>query len=547
MTTRVFSTHPRRAALDLLSHARFDILVIGGGITGAGVARDAAMRGLRTALVERHDFASGTSSRSSRLIHGGLRYLEHGWLHLVFESSRERRTLMRIAPHLVRPLAFTWPVYDEARVPLWKLGAGLMMYDALAFFRNLGGNHQRLGPDEVLALEPEIRRDGLRGGARYFDASTNDVRLTLATVRAAADAGATIINHAEVRSLRRAGAHVTGAQVVDRLGGRSVEVTARVVVNATGPWSDVIRRMADAHATTTVRGTKGVHIAVPRKRIANRDALTILSAIDGRVMFVLPAGACTIVGTTDTDYAGPLDEVRASRADIDYLLRSANEYFPAAQLEWTDVLAAWAGIRPLVAGGGTDPGRTSREHAITWTAPGLLTVTGGKLTTYRSMAASVVHQAARALGAPVRPAPTHRVALPGGDMRSFEEEVAAATGTIALAPLAEHLVRMYGTAWRAVWAIVGSNAALSAPIVPKLPYIVAELHYAVEQEMALTLGDLLIRRLHVAFETRDHGIAAAPAAARTVGPLLGWSEGDYAAQLAAYREEIGRIFGIDDV
>ena len=542
--TRPFSASARRAALDLLSHARFDVLIIGGGITGAGIARDAAMRGLRTALVERDDFASGTSSRSSRLIHGGLRYLEHGWLHLVFESSRERRTLMRIAPHLVRPLAFTWPVYDEARVPLWKLGAGLMVYDALALFRNMGGNHRRLLPDDVLELEPALRRDGLRGGARYFDASTNDVRLTLANVRAAVDEGATAMNHAEVRMLRRAGSHVTGAHVIDRITGKGVDVTARAVVNATGPWSDSIRRMVDPHASTGLRGTKGVHIAVPRDRVGNRDALTILSAIDGRVMFVLPAGPFTIVGTTDTDYAGPIDDVRASRADVEYLLRSANAYFLGAQLTASDVVAAWAGIRPLVAGRGGDPGSTSREHAITWTAPGLLSVTGGKLTTYRSMAASVVDQVVRALGATGPAAPTHEVALPGGDMASFAEEVQIATATIGIAPLADHLVRMYGTGWRAVWTIVGSNTALSAPVVPTLPYIVAELSYAVEQEMALTLGDLLIRRLHVAYETRDHGIAAAPAAARAVGPLLGWSESDYAAQLGAYREEVARIFGI---
>lgn len=544
--TRPFSAHARRAALDLLSHARFDVLVIGGGITGAGVARDAAMRGLRTALVEQHDFGSGTSSRSSRLIHGGLRYLEHGWLHLVFESSRERRTLIRIAPHLVRPLAFTWPVYDEARVPLWKLGAGLFVYDALAFFRNVGGNHQRLPPEKVVELEPTIRREKLRGGARYYDAATDDVRLTLATVRAAADAGATIVNHAEVRLLRRAGAHVTGANVVDRLTGKAVDVTARAVVNATGPWADAVRRMADPQATTSVRGTKGVHIAVPRDRVGNRDALTILSAVDGRVMFVLPAGSLTIIGTTDTDYAGPIDEVRATRADVDYLLRSANHYFPAAQLQASDVTAAWAGIRPLVAGGRSDPGSTSREHSITWTAPGLLTVTGGKLTTYRSMAASVVNQVVRALGVSVRPAATHQAVLPGGDMRSMDDEIATATGTIGIPPLAEHLVRMHGTAWRAVWTIVGTNVALSAPVVPTLPYIVAELHYAVEQEMALTLGDLLIRRLHIAFETRDHGVGAAPAAARVVGPLLGWSETDYAAQLAEYRGEVSRIFGIDE-
>jgi glycerol-3-phosphate dehydrogenase len=546
MTTRPISAHARRASLDLLSHARFDLLVIGGGITGAGVARDAAMRGLRTALVERDDFASGTSSRSSRLIHGGLRYLEHGWLHLVFESSRERRTLMRIAPHLVRPLAFTWPVYDEARVPLWKLGAGLMMYDALALFRNLGGNHRRLVRDEVLELEPQVRRERLRGGARYFDASTNDVRLTLATARAAASAGATVLNHAEVRQLRRAGSHVTGAHVADRITGTEVDITARAVVNATGPWSDSIRRMADAHATTGLRGTKGVHVAVSRERVGNREALTILSAIDGRVMFVLPAGAFTIVGTTDTDYRGPVDEVRASRADVDYLLRSANAYFPAAQLEPTDVVAAWAGIRPLVADGGADPGSTSREHSIAWTVPGLLTVTGGKLTTYRSMAAAVVDRIARALGTMVRAAPTHQTPLPGGDMRAFDEEAELATAQIGVAPLAEHLVRMHGTAWRTVWGLAASDRSLAQPVVPTLPYLVAELHYAVEQEMALTLGDLLIRRLHVAFETRDHGLAAAPTVAQAVAPLLGWSEKDCDIQLEAYRQEIRRIFAIED-
>jgi glycerol-3-phosphate dehydrogenase len=453
---------------------------------------------------------------------------------------------MRIAPHLVRPLAFTWPVYDEARVPLWKLGAGLMVYDALALFRNLGGNHRRLMRDEVLELEPEIRRERLRGGARYFDASTNDVRLTLATVRAAASAGATILNHAEVRQLRRAGSHITGAHVVDGITGKEVDITARAVVNATGPWSDSIRRMADAHASTALRGTKGVHVSVPRDRVGNREALTILSVIDGRVMFVLPAGAFTIVGTTDTDYGGPIDDVRASRADVEYLLRSANAYFPSAQLEPADVVAAWAGIRPLVADGGAEPSSTSREHSIAWTAPGLLTVTGGKLTTYRSMAASVVDQVSRALGSAARGAPTHEAPLPGGEMQSFDEEIQLASAQIGNLALAEHLVRMHGTAWRAVWDIAAKNHALATPLVPPLPYIGAELHYAVEHEMALTLGDLLIRRLHVAFETRDHGMAVAPAVAQIVGPLLGWSEKDHDTPLRAYREEIERIFGIDE-
>ena len=241
---------------------------MGGGITGAGVARDAALRGLRVALVEKDDYASGTSSRSSRLVHGGVRYLEHGQLGLVFESSAERRTLQRIAPHLVRPLAFTWPVYAGARVPRWKLAAGLTLYDLLALFRNVG-RHVRLDVDGVLAQEPRLRTDALVGGARYWDAATDDARLTLATVRSAIEAGAVVLNHARVVSLVVTGGRVAGARVVDASSSASTEVSARVVVNATGPWSDVVERMAHGSARPAVRGSKGVHVSVPRIRLGN--------------------------------------------------------------------------------------------------------------------------------------------------------------------------------------------------------------------------------------------------------------------------------------
>src|SRR6478672_7128998 len=272
--TTAHATRPDRDALFLaLSDQAFDLLVIGGGITGAGVARDAALRGLRVALVERHDYASGTSSRSSRLVHGGVRYLEHGQLGLVFESSRERRTLQRIAPHLVRPLAFTWPVYRGARVPRWKLGAGLTLYDVLSLFRNR--RHERLDIDEVHRREPELRSDALIGGALYWDAATDDVRLTLATVLSAVNAGAVALNHAAVTGLLRDGERVTGATVQDMLDGRRVNVRTRVVVNATGPWSDEIERMADASAGPGVRGSKGVHVSVPRIRIGNVAAVTL--------------------------------------------------------------------------------------------------------------------------------------------------------------------------------------------------------------------------------------------------------------------------------
>ena len=294
-------TIPRRAQRLLdLADRRFDLLVIGGGITGAGIARDAARRGLAVGLVDREDFAAGTSSRSSRLIHGGVRYLEHGYLHLVFEASRERRRLLAIAPHLVQPLRFTWPVYRGARIPRWKLAAGLTLYDALALFRNVG-RHQRLSATEVLEAEPALAREGLRGGASYWDAATNDARLTLANVLDAAAASATVVNHAEVLSLifaSGANGAVTGAVVRDRLGGNEIRVQARIVINACGPWTDEIARLENAAARAAVRGTKGVHISVPAKRVGNVGAVTMLSPDDGRVMFTLPSGTHTIIVPT---------------------------------------------------------------------------------------------------------------------------------------------------------------------------------------------------------------------------------------------------------
>lgn len=537
-----FSSLSRASLLDALQRAPFDVLVIGGGITGAAVARDAAMRGLRTALVERADFASGTSSRSSRLIHGGLRYLEHGQLHLVYESSRERGRLLRLAPHLVRPLPFLWPVYEHARVSRRELRAGLLLYDALSLFRNIG-RHRMITAHVASALEPAVRQAGLQGGALYYDAATDDARLTLATARAAAEAGAVVVNHLPVRALELAGRVVRGARVTDVETDREIVITARVVVNATGPWTDDIRHLAEPAAAPSLRGTKGVHVAVPRERVGNNGALTLLSPIDGRVMFILPAGALTMIGTTDTDYDGDPDAVRADAGDIAYLLRSANAFFPAAHLAPADVVSAWAGIRPLVADDSTTPGAVSREHAVRRTAPGMVTVTGGKLTTSRIMGRDTVDVVERMLGRPIRRAPTGRVPLPGGTISSLDAEIDDAATAIGNPTLAEHLVHAHGSGWREVWALTAANRALAARVSPELPYITAELQWGVEREMALTLGDLLIRRTHVAFETREHGRAAAPAVARTVGPMLGWTRDRMEAELARYEREVTAMFG----
>ena len=539
------SPDDRRAAFDALEREIHDILVIGGGITVAGIARDAALRGLAVALVEREDFASGTSSRSSRLIHGGVRYLEHGYFGLVFESSAERRRLLRLAPHLVRPLPFTWPVYRGARVPRWKLLAGLTLYDALALFRNVA-MHRPLGPEGVLAREPELRREQLAGGARYFDAATDDARLTLANALGAAEAGALVLNHAAVTALIVQGGTVTGAEVHDAESGRTVEARARVVVNATGPWSDLIHRFEDPAAPPLVRGTKGVHITVPRHRIGNREALTLLSERDGRVMFVLPAGEHAIIGTTDTETTATPSDVRADEGDIAYLLATVNGFFPRARLTRADVVSAWAGIRPLIATGfsGT-PASASREHLLSWTPGGVLAVSGGKLTTYRTMASDAVDAIEQRLGREPSKSPTLDRPLRGGDTPALADVLAEATTRVGSASRALHLVHAHGTLWRDVWMLVDDDASLGREIVPGLRYIRGELVYGVKVEGARTLGDLLIRRTKIAFETRDQGRAAAADAAGLIAPHLKWNEERRQSALLDYEREVSRIFAVE--
>lgn len=536
----------RRAAFDALTSDPFDVLVVGGGITGAGVARDAAMRGLRTALVEKDDFASGTSSRSSRLVHGGVRYLEHGDLRLVFEASHERRVLRRLAPHLVRPLAFTWPVYAGARIARWKLAAGLTLYDLLATFRNVA-RHERLSASGVLRREPRLLRDELQGGARYWDALTDDARLTLATVRSAIEAGATVVNHAQVTAFVRDGSRVSGARVLDTLDGGEAKVRARVVVNATGPWSDDTERLAGATSASAVHGSKGVHVIVPRERVGNEAALTLLTPQDGRVFFVLPAGDFAIIGTTDTFEPVSPGEVRASTSDVAYLLEAANHFLPSARLSRDDVITAWAGLRPLVANDAhsDDPGSVSREHAVTERVPGLVRITGGKLTTYRVMARDTVDAAQRSLGAHVTRSHTADSPLAGGRLTDPLKAIGAATTLVGDAALAARLVHAHGDKWRDVWSLAERDSTLAGRIEPSRPYLKAELRWSVEHELAFTLADLLVRRIPLAFELRDHGRQAARQVAPLVAESLGWNSTRLGAELERYDAEVERLFAID--
>lgn len=521
-----------RPSLAALESGHFDLLVVGGGITGCGVARDAALRGLRVVLVEKGDFASGTSSRSSRLVHGGIRYLEHGHLRLVFEASAERRRLLALAPHLVRPLAFTWPVYRGQRLPWWKLVAGLTLYDALALFRNVA-RHRWLRPAKVRADEPRLRSDELTGAAVYYDAATDDARLTLANALGAADAGAVVMNYTRSDSLLRdPSGRVAGANLTDMLTGRTATVRAHVVVQAIGAWT-----------SGSVRGSAGAHITVPRERIGNTGALTLTAPDDGRVMFTLPAGSHTIIGTTETPTTSPPDVVRATESDVRYLLRAANHYFPDAQLTPDDVVSAWAGVRPLVAGSGT-LGSASREHHIAH-APGVLTITGGKLTTYRVMAADAVDAVQRTSGGKPTKSPTRDRPLPGGDLRDITAEIERVRRDTALPDdRAGHLVQTYGSEWPHVWAVALGVPDGADALVPGLPYLVAEPVYAARCELACTVADVIIRRTHLAFELRDQGRSIAPRIAALMGSVLGWDAARQADEVQRYDGEAEQMFSI---
>ncbi len=484
-----------------LGRESFDVVVIGGGINGCGIARDAAMRGLGVALIEKDDFGSGTSSRTSRLVHGGLRYLEHGRLGLVRESRRERATLMRIAPHLVRPLRFTWPVYSGARVSTRKLGAGLTLYDLLSLSRP-GRWHERLSAAEVLAREPALRQAGLSGGGSYLDSSTDDSRLTLANALSAAYWNAVTVSHMSADVLPGGAPHTIA--LTDQLTGERLTIRARVVVRALGPWS------------SPGEHSKGSHIMVDRSLVGNRDAIALLSPIDGRVLFILPAGPHTIIGTTEILTRVSPDDVRASESEISYLVESANAYLADARLRREDVMTAWAGLRPLApALLRRDPASTSREHVITRDASGSITLTGGKLTTYRAVAEEVVDLVQVALGMRATRSRTAREALPGAD-RDGE--------------LAE---------------LIRAEPALGRPLAGDSTVRRADLVYSVRQEHALTLGDLLIRRTQAAFRARDHGLSLAAPAADAVAPLLGWTAELRAAAVADYARDVERLFGID--
>ena len=540
----------RKENLDRLSVGTYDVLVVGGGITGAGVALDAASRGLRTALVERDDFASGTSSKSSKLVHGGLRYLQNGDVRLVYEALRERQRLLRNAPHLVKVLPFLIPVFTGKggiipRQVARALGSAMWMYDLTGGLR-IGRVHRRLPRERALTHMPTLD-ERLAWAYLYYDAQADDARLTLTVLRTAAlDHGATVVNHAPVTGLVTEGGQVRGARVdVD---GDEVEVRARVVVNATGVWSDEVRALAEGAHPSSIRPAKGIHITVPWEKVRNDIAAVLPVRRDRRSIFVVPwpgedgtiggPGSVTYIGTTDTDYDGDLDDPQCTAEDVAYLLEAVNDAITGTLTEH-DVLGTWAGLRPLVSDATSS--RTadlSRRHRVTVSDSGLVTVTGGKLTTYREMAEDTVDTAVRLLGG--RPRGTRRC-------RTRSLRLRGAEGWEEVAEEDRHLAERYGGEARGVQAMIEADPSLGEPLVPGLPYRRAEALYAVRYEMATTLDDVLSRRTRARLRNRDATAAAADEVAALVGPELGWSDEDRAAQVAAYRASSERERQVPDL
>jgi glycerol-3-phosphate dehydrogenase len=539
----VLDARERSATLSRLAAERFDVLVIGGGITGAGAALDAASRGLRVALVEARDVASGTSSRSSKLIHGGLRYLEQRDFKLVYEALRERDLLVaKLAPHLVKPVSFLYPLYKKV-VERPYVGAGLVLYDAMEGTRRRVPHHKHLTARGALRLAPALSPARLAGAMRYYDAQVDDARYTLTVARTAAAHSAVVATRVSAVSVLRGpdGVRVTGARVRDEETGRSIDVSAEAVVVCAGVWTDLVHELAGVRAGYRVRMSKGVHIVVPRSAV-QADTGMILRA-DKSVLFFIPWGERWIVGTTDTDFTGDRAEPAATEEDVDYILTAANRVL-ARPLIRSDVIAVYAGLRPLAEAvgegskGAKPTTKVSREHVVDVPVPGLASIAGGKFTTYRLMARDVVDAAVADFDREVPSSVTDQLPLLGADGLAAVQAGAGRLAEDYRVPCAvvEHLLGRYGTLAGEVLDLIAADPGLARPLADGHPYLRAEIVYAVTHEDALHVEDVLMRRIRLFIESADSGIGVAAEVALIMGRLLGWSRRRRAAETRRYLE-----------
>jgi glycerol-3-phosphate dehydrogenase len=521
----------RSADLERVGQQTFDLVVIGGGVVGAGTALDAASRGLSVALIEQRDWASGTSSRSSKLIHGGLRYLEKLDFRLVREALSEQTLMLeRLCPHLVRPVPFLFPLSRR----LWErfyIGAGTFLYDSLSGKRSLP-RHRHLTKRGVLARFPGLRSDRIIGGIQYWDAQVDDARHTLALVRSARVYGAVTLSSVRADNFRMSGARVSGVTARCLETGRTLAIDARQVVNATGVWTDSVQKHA-GRGRVHVRASKGVHLVVPRDRI-HGDAGLILRT-EKSVLFVIPWENHWIIGTTDTDWNLDLAHPAASRRDIDYLLNHVNAVL-AQPLRHEDIEGVYAGLRPLLQGESDATSQLSREHAVSQSVSGLITVAGGKYTTYRVMAKDVVDVAARGLEQRVPESCTESIPLVGaaGYRAHWNRREAIAVETGLHVNVIEHLLNRYGARTHELLELIRESPELGRPLEGAPTYLAAEIHYATSHEGALHLDDVLTRRTRISIETFDRGVIAARPTAELMANILGWDDATRAGEVEHY-------------
>jgi glycerol-3-phosphate dehydrogenase len=543
---RLLNAEARSRYLDRMASEPFDTLVIGGGVTGLGVALDAAARGYRVALVEKSDFASGTSSKSTKLVHGGIRYLPQFDFALVHEALVERGILIQNAPYLVRPLAFVLPLYENARKPLgipftlprgvglgMMLSAGLWMYDLLAGRRGID-RHQRISIEQALALAPQLRTEGLKETFVYWDAQTNDTRLVVAILGAAAQLGASLANYAEVTGFEKRGGKLTGAQVRDTLSGRELTIRARHIVNAAGVFAERVATLSGDESKAAVAPSKGIHLVVDRDRVGVSDTGIVLPETDdGRILFVIPWGDRAVIGTTDTG-SGDLDHPEASLADIDYLLRHVNRYLNVT-LTHSDLISVYAGYRPLVRSRAKPSANLSRTHVVLEEDNGMVTIIGGKLTTYRRMAQDTVDVLVKRDGMPIAH-PTMSLPLSGAiDWKHAQRELARRCASLGVPPDVERSLEWnYGRNALDMLDLIEDNPSLGQRIIPDLPFIRAEIVYACRAEMAMRLDDALARRVRIELEASDRGVDVAAEAARLMASELGWTHEQAQAETDDY-------------
>ncbi|MCQ6555257.1 glycerol-3-phosphate dehydrogenase/oxidase [Streptomyces sp. C10-9-1] len=540
MRTATLGPGQRAEALAAMAEHELDVLVVGAGVVGAGTALDAATRGLSTALVEARDWASGTSSRSSKLIHGGLRYLEMLDFALVREALKERGLLLdRLAPHLVRPVPFLYPLRHRGW-ERWYAGSGVALYDAMSVSSGRGRGlplHRHLSRRRALRAAPALRRDALVGALQYYDAQTDDARFVTALVRTAASYGAHVASRARVVGFLREGERVVGARVEDVEGGGTYEVRARQVVNATGVWTDDTQALIGERGQFHVRASKGIHLVVPKDRIHSTSGLILRT--ETSVLFVIPWGRHWIVGTTDTDWDLDKAHPAASSADIDYLLEQVNSVL-AVPLTRDDVQGVYAGLRPLLAGESDATSKLSREHTVAHPVPGLVVVAGGKYTTYRVMAKDAVDAAVHGLDQRVAACVTEDTPLIGAEgyhaLWNARARIAARTGLHVVR--VEHLLHRYGSLTEELLALVAEDPSLGEPLTGADDYLRAEVVYAASHEGARHLDDVLTRRTRISIETFDRGTRCARECALLMAPVLGWGPEQIDKEVEHYEKRV---------